>query len=164
MTDAFFQWKAQASSHIMSPRHQPMPGCSSTQTSPAVSMQESIRSVSSPARQHLMTWKRATPNQPGFSTVSVKCAQNWRGSACDSPNSPDAIFRNIHNRLSFQAYIDKNEQKCACRTESFLHDRRIFSMESAGFQPYYVSPTSTHARLFNSCFLCLQSGISSVIS
>ncbi|MFR6589020.1 MAG: HAD hydrolase-like protein [Gallintestinimicrobium sp.] len=113
---------------------------------------------------HLMTWKRATPNQPGFSTVSVKCAQNWRGSACDSPNSPDAIFRNIHNRLSFQAYIDKNEQKCACRTESFLHDRRIFSMESAGFQPYYVSPTSTHARLFNSCFLCLQSGISSVIS
>ena len=40
----------------------------------------------------------------------------------------------------------------------------IFSMEIAGLQPYYVSPTSTHARLFNSCFLCLQSGISSVIS
>ena len=64
-----------------------------------VSMQESIRSVSSPARRHLMSWKRATPNRPGFSTVSVKCAQNWHGSACGSPNSPDAIFRNIHNRL-----------------------------------------------------------------
>lgn len=67
--------------------------------------------------------------------MSVKCAQNWRGSACGSPISPDAIFRNIHNRLLFQAYIDENEQKCACRME-------FFSMADAFFNGTHRLPTT----------------------
>ncbi len=99
-------------------------------------MQGSIRSASSPVRRLSLTWKRATPNQPGFSTVSVKCAQNWRGSACGSPNSPDAIFqKHPQSFIVSGIYRQKRTKNAPAARNLFSMADAFFSMESTGFQP-----------------------------
>lgn len=67
--------------------------------------------------------------------------------------------------LSGEATLDDLEKSDTKPTWIFDSVREVCTelgsvapVESTGFRLHYVSPTSTHARLFNSCFLCLQSG------